>query len=231
MRKASQNLSVLVVLLLTVTIHLCFSCPTSADPSGIEGVVLDELGAVIPDSSVRLISPESVRQTLTDQAGKFMFGDLPAGNYELQVLHLGFKPEIVNKLIVPANYTHPISITLHLAATGCPASMQFVSASYNPRSGKENLTGLVHDLFDGPLRGATVTLISQDAKRTYDKKAGPDGEFHFEGVVPGKYYLEVTAAGYSESDKLPIWIVRDNVTRLTPIYIQKKRESRVIICR
>jgi carboxypeptidase family protein len=228
MRKAAQNLSVLVVLLLSINLY--FACPTSADSPRIEGVVLDELGGVIPDSSVRLISAESVRETLTDQAGRFTFADLPEGIYELQVLHSGFNPEIINKLTIPATRTQPISVTLRVSATGCPAGMQFVSVSYKPRSGKDNLVGLVHDLFDGPLRGATVTLLSQDAKRTYNHKAGSDGAFRFEGVVPGKYYLEVTAEGYSESGKVPIWIVRDNVTRLTPIYIIKKNESRVIIC-
>jgi hypothetical protein len=228
MRKAAQNLSVFVVLLSSIS--LCFTWPTSANSPRIEGVVLDESAAVIPDSSVRLISVERVREALTDQAGRFTFTDLPAGIYELQVLHSGFKPESINKLIVTAAETHPISITLHVAATGCPAGMQFVSVSYKPRSGRVNLVGLVHDLFEGPLKGATVTLASLDAKRTYDDKAGPDGAFHFEGVVPGQYYLKVSAEGYSESEKLLVWIVRDNITRLAPIYITKKRESRVIIC-
>ena len=225
MRKASQNLSVIAFLLMMVPPSI--AAPTTLH---IEGVVLDKMGGVIPGASVRLISKEMVRETTTDQTGHFAFASLPSGKYDMQVSHDGFKSIIEQDLQFSEDSTNPISITLQLAPSGCSAETQFPTISYKARSGKDNVVGLVHDLFDGPLVGAAVTITTETTKKPRLAMSGADGEFRFKELEPGKYYLKVSHTNYTETPKIPIWITSDNLTQLTAIFMTKKRETRLIIC-
>jgi hypothetical protein len=225
MRKASQSLSVIAFLLMTLP-------PSVAGPTKIriEGVVCDKLGAVIPGASVRLISKETVRETTTDQTGHFTFAGLPSGKYDMQASRAGFKSIIEEELQFSEDPTNPISITLQVAPSGCSAETQFPTISYKARSGRDSVVGLVHDLFDGPLVGAAVTITSETTKKPRLVMSGADGEFRFKELEPGKYYLKVSHTNYTETPQIPIWITSDNLTQLTPLFVTKKRETRVIIC-
>ncbi|HEX4945457.1 MAG TPA: TonB-dependent receptor [Blastocatellia bacterium] len=65
-----------------------------AQPTGsITGVVVDATGAVIPKTDVMLSSTNNFRRSAqTDEQGRFLFDQLPLGNYELQFRAPGFEP-------------------------------------------------------------------------------------------------------------------------------------------
>jgi hypothetical protein len=61
--------------------------------SGIFGVVTDQSGATVPGATVQLrqIAGNSTTNARTDIAGRFKFGGLTAGQYELQIAAPGFR--------------------------------------------------------------------------------------------------------------------------------------------
>ena len=69
---------------------LFFSCSDKTE-LGIEGKVLGEDGQAISGANVAISGPES-HSAATDSAGKFLFGDIVAGSYEITVNKSGYKP-------------------------------------------------------------------------------------------------------------------------------------------
>lgn len=80
------------------TIHLALVlavlAPAAAAQTGagrLKGRVTDELGAVVPGASIKLISPDkSEKVTSTAETGEYEFDAVNAGNYSLQVSARGF---------------------------------------------------------------------------------------------------------------------------------------------
>jgi hypothetical protein len=64
------------------------------------GMVTDPTGAVVPNTTVKLIGPtgETVATTLTDGQGAYSFSELPAGVYRAEYSLPGFKTSVVQGL-------------------------------------------------------------------------------------------------------------------------------------
>src|SRR5580658_3764004 len=82
-----------------LSIVVSFSCvslvnaqTTSAGAGTIRGVVLDPSGAAVKAGSVEIQNPVSqyIRDTKTDDQGKFEFDNVPYNNYHLSVTAPGF---------------------------------------------------------------------------------------------------------------------------------------------
>ena len=67
-----------------------FSCSDKTE-LGIEGKILGEDDQAIAGANVAISGPES-HSAATDLAGKFLFGDIVAGSYEITVNQSGYKP-------------------------------------------------------------------------------------------------------------------------------------------
>jgi hypothetical protein len=84
--------------LISKTVHLALVlavlAPAAAAQNGsgrLKGRVTDELGAVIPGASIRLVSPDkSEKVTSTGESGEYEFNPVNAGNYSLQISARGF---------------------------------------------------------------------------------------------------------------------------------------------
>ncbi|HKQ87261.1 MAG TPA: carboxypeptidase regulatory-like domain-containing protein, partial [Candidatus Acidoferrales bacterium] len=61
--------------------------------ASLSGVVTDPTGAAIPGASVTLMTPsgQPAGSIVTDAQGRYQFGDLPSGGYQLQASMLGFQ--------------------------------------------------------------------------------------------------------------------------------------------
>ncbi len=57
------------------------------------GRVVDEQNLTLPDVQVRLVGPQSSREVVTDEEGRFRFPQLPIGNYQLVAELLGLRAE------------------------------------------------------------------------------------------------------------------------------------------
>jgi hypothetical protein len=212
------------ILLLAVSLPCLFG----RSAAQITGVVLDPAGGIVADASVSLFSLEKVREARTDARGQFAFVDFPPGNYELQVQHAGFKTVSEASIRVTGTPVPQISITLQVESMAC--GYPPLTASYPVRSGKVNLAGTVKDVSAGLVKNATLTLAPLESGRGQAAKTNENGEFQFANLTPGKYTLKVTHEDYSERSGMDFWIARENLTRLTPIYVFRKDESRVIVC-
>lgn len=99
---------VLLVLLCGVAAY----AQTASSTGAVTGVVLDQNDAVISGAQVTL--QEMRKTTRTDEAGKFRFDRISAGEYQLSVTREGFKAETV-RLTLIARPLAPLRIVLAVA--------------------------------------------------------------------------------------------------------------------
>lgn len=105
--------------MLAVVILLLQTCALCADPGGtISGTVVDPSGAVIPGVAVTLHSTETgLKQfATTNSDGFYAFPTLPAGHYEIEIRHPGFKPYRQLGLSLEANTALRVDARLELGA-------------------------------------------------------------------------------------------------------------------
>lgn len=198
----------------------------------LNGVVLDQAGAEVPGSSVTLFSLAKVRETTTDESGKFEFGALPAGTYELRVERPGFQTWTMESLRVDESMTRTVSITLQVGPTG-GCDQMLPTISYEERPDRVNLVGTVSDYSKGPLDKAVVTITLDRSGRDDWTETGRNGEFNFSGLEPGKYTLKVVRKGYVERAGISFWVTESSLTKIAHVYIarkSRKSEHWVILC-
>lgn len=82
---------------------LTFLTPAHAQSTAsIEGQVVDQLGAVIPNAQITIHNRATGadRTTSSDEAGRYQFAALPVGEYRIEVTSRGFQTQIVDRLTV-----------------------------------------------------------------------------------------------------------------------------------
>lgn len=79
---------------------------TAADARPVEGMTVT---AVRPDGSF-------LRRTVTDESGAFLVGALPAGEYEVSLRRVGFRPTVVRGVVVAAGRTTELAINVTATA-------------------------------------------------------------------------------------------------------------------
>ncbi len=91
MRRIAVHLQVCFLALLLLTASSAWA--QLAGTGNIEGTVVDATGALIPNASVVLIeaSTQVKRSTVTDQAGVYVFPNIPISTYNLRVGATGFE--------------------------------------------------------------------------------------------------------------------------------------------
>ena len=95
---------------ITVLVFVCFcaSARSYAQPAAaLQGRVLDESGAVLQGASITVRDNSTRFSTVvdTDRDGRYYLAAIPAGAYEVKAAAPGFRPEIINSLIVDAGRT------------------------------------------------------------------------------------------------------------------------------
>lgn len=195
----------------------------------LNGVVLDQAGAEVPGISVTLFSLAKVRETTTNESGKFEFGALPAGTYELRVERPGFQTWTMESLRVDESMTRTVSITLQIRPTG-GCDQMLPTITYEERPDKVNLVGSVSDSLGRPLDKAVVTITLDRSGRDHATETGRIGEFNFSGLEPGKYTLKVVRKGYVERAGISFWVTESNLTKIAHVAIGRKFEHGVIVC-
>ena len=93
-------------------------------PTGtLSGIVVDPVGAVVPDVAVLLIGSATAlkRETKTDAEGAFSFPVLPPGTYTLRATSAGFSPFEVPAVVITA--TEPVTLRVQLKVEGLSESV------------------------------------------------------------------------------------------------------------
>jgi len=87
---------------------------------GINGVVTDETGAVVPGASVEAKDAATgvSHKTVSSSAGEYIFQDLPLGSYYVTTTATGFKQTVISKVPVTAGVIYTLPIKLSVQAAG-----------------------------------------------------------------------------------------------------------------
>jgi Carboxypeptidase regulatory-like domain len=124
----------------------------------------------------------------------------------------------------------------------------WITPSYEERPTRLQLTGVAVDAWGGPLARATVNVsridedtppdelrfiiggyakADRDFKRMIVAKATSNGrgEFAFANLQSGWYIVEVVHEGYYDARMTAFWIARQNLTKLSPVYLLPKSEA------
>ena len=144
----------------------------------ISGTVVDEAtGDPVRKAIVTLTwhgEPESYATAMTDRSGEFTFDSLPPGSYSLHA----------EAYEIQSRASDFISLVEGEGRTG----VQLILA----RPG--SISGTVYDPEGEPLAGATVVaVLPGDEGQPLTTQTGIAGEYRFEPLRPGRYYVGVPA--------------------------------------
>ena len=87
---------------------------------GITGTVSDKTGSVLTEATVTLIGDQTqlTRTQKTNAAGAYDIVNLPIGTYTLTFTHEGFETQKIPSILVQANRTATVNVTLQLGQVG-----------------------------------------------------------------------------------------------------------------
>jgi len=87
---------------------------------GITGTVTDKSGSVLPDTTVTIVGDQTslTRVQKTNGNGAYDFVNLPIGTYTVTVGHEGFQTERLPSILVQANRTATLNVTLKVGQVG-----------------------------------------------------------------------------------------------------------------
>jgi hypothetical protein len=144
-------------------------------------------------------TPQAVRDTRSDEHGKFIISDLPVGEYQVLAHKEGFKIATMGERISPDGFQDIKSLTVRLT----PVS-----------SGAYHVYGYVMDLQGNPVSGAKVGLAGFGMlganMDTQERRTDAAGYFVIEGVEPGMLVLHVEAEGFAPQTVSNVLLDREN---------------------
>jgi Carboxypeptidase regulatory-like domain/TonB dependent receptor-like, beta-barrel/TonB-dependent Receptor Plug Domain len=82
----------------------------------VNGIVIDQAGAVLPGARVRVIELQTnqVRSIISNQSGEFSFPILPVGEYRVETELAGFKKNITNNVKLTVDQTINLELALQV---------------------------------------------------------------------------------------------------------------------
>src|SRR5258708_3968062 len=108
----------MVVFYLVAILGFCLSLSAQETTAGVQGVVKDSTGGVVPNASVEISGPALIgtRKVQTDAAGNYRFAALPPGTYSLSVSASGFRATKENGIELTVGRLPNIDVTLQVGA-------------------------------------------------------------------------------------------------------------------
>ena len=107
-----KRMSLPLILFAVTSFSLGMFAQESAVKGSLGGVVLDQSGAVVSESTVTLNGPTGTRTTATDSEGRFNFSLLTPGLYAVSAQKTGFKVVQTKDVEVFTNKTSSVRLTL-----------------------------------------------------------------------------------------------------------------------
>src|SRR5581483_1986081 len=188
-----------VAIVLGCCLPVSAQTPASAPASGaIAGIVIDSNNEPIRRAIVTLSTVETHPQDAvawTDANGRFAFGYLPAGSYELRVSKNGYQ----NTAYGSETPRHPPS-AVQLGAGEVRGDFVFHLQQVT------TISGLVVDEDGDPVRGIQVTAMrwgwQHQKRRLIPGASGQSdgaGRYRLTGLPPGKYVIAAIPPGFRQS--------------------------------
>jgi len=100
---------------------------------GIRGTVSDQSGALVPDTVVTVIGDETrlTRSKKSNGEGEYEIPNLPIGNYTLTFTHDGFLTDTVPSILVQANRTATVNVSLKVGQVSTTVTVEEKSPLMN----------------------------------------------------------------------------------------------------
>jgi hypothetical protein len=109
---------VVIVLLLATFCSFSFAQQQGSVTGGLNGVITDSTGAVIPGASVTLTGPQGSRALTTDSLGRFSASGLTPGFYDVSVTKEGFMKLESKHNEVVVNVSSTLNLTMQVGNVG-----------------------------------------------------------------------------------------------------------------
>ena len=113
--------------------------PAPAQDVPLTGRVLDASGAVIPGVTVTASSDSERRSVVTDREGRFTFGTLSPGTYDVEAELFGFSPTVARGITVPLS-AESRQLELRLEAAGVSESVTITGTGGDPDRGAADVS-------------------------------------------------------------------------------------------
>jgi len=173
---AKSRSALLLVLYLGVSLNLYAQ---SGSSTSVNGTVVDPSGAVVPNAAVEIRNPVSafVRDTLTDNTGKFTIPNVPFNPYHLTVTSKGFTSHAQD---IDVRSIVPLELSISLKVTGSNETVTVEAAGEDLLENTSTFhTDVDRGLFDKlPLESASSSVSSLVTLATPGIAADSNGLFH-----------------------------------------------------
>ena len=115
-----MKLGIFFMAALAVVFELCVGAPAQQTLGGITGTITDASGSVLPDTLVTIVGDQTklTRTLKTNGNGAYDFVNLPIGTYTVTVGHEGFQSERLQSILVQADRTATLNVTLKVGQVG-----------------------------------------------------------------------------------------------------------------
>jgi len=156
-----------------------------------------------------------LRVTGTNEKGEYVFKDLPAGVYDIEVGagtegskkkgKIEVRPPFRNIVDFQigadgdkgAAGTNPLEVALKKRVPGgAPGAAATSGAPAGETPGTVPVRGLFLDSEKRPIAEVQVTFAALEGRGIYQASSGDDGVFTIPAVLPGSYRVQVTSPGY-----------------------------------
>ncbi len=109
----------------------------------LSGQVTDPSGAVVPNAQVKLFgaSGEQISSTATDGAGNYVFHDIPAGTYRVEVESPGFRRVAVQGLNLAGGRSYTQAVTLQLGSSNETVEVTAAASLMQTENGDASVIG------------------------------------------------------------------------------------------
>ncbi len=133
--------------LIAAVFAICAAVSAAAQsPAGsIEGIVVDESGAVIPGVTVRVVQPATGidRSVITDEHGLFRVPVLPAGTYEAIAELVGFQTR--RQPAIQVNVGQTVTLRIEMAVKGVTETVTIVNETPVIESTRSQVSSIVNE--------------------------------------------------------------------------------------
>jgi len=152
---------VAVLVSLCIGIQLPYSC-AQVSSSGVNGVVSDTSGAVVPNAKVRITATGTTfsRIAVTDASGNFLIPDLNAGAYDITVEAPGFKRAVLANAKLYVGQTATQNITLDVGELTQQVTVSAQAPLLNTTTGQGGTVVVSKLVTELPLNGRNFTQLN-----------------------------------------------------------------------
>src|SRR4029077_2755375 len=150
-----------VLWLISALVFSTVSALAQLSTASLNGVVRDTTEASVPRAAVTLHNLETgvERNTLTNDAGTYVFSDINPGHYTLRVTAPSFSTKQVSDFVLAVNQTATIDIALDAGAQNVVVTVEATSEQLQASSAELGTVIATKQVNDLPLNGRNFTQL------------------------------------------------------------------------